>query len=68
MPPGLESVPLICARLLDRSPLTSPMALSGQVMVTLTIGSSSTGRALVIASRKARLPAVTKAISLESTG
>jgi hypothetical protein len=45
----------------------SPIAASGVVISTLTIGSSTIGRASRTAARKALRPAVTKAISLLST-
>jgi hypothetical protein len=40
----------------------------GQLIATPTIGSSTIGRALPIASRNALRPAETKATSFESTG
>ena len=43
------------------------MLFSGAVISMLTMGSSMIARALLIASMKARLPAVMKAISFEST-
>ncbi|OAD22740.1 hypothetical protein THIOM_001445 [Candidatus Thiomargarita nelsonii] len=49
------------------SPVIVPMLSSGMVISALTIGSSTTGLALLIASKKAFLPAAIKAISLEST-
>ena len=67
-PLRMESVPWMRARLLARPPVTSPMCASGTNTSRLTMGSSSCGRALPMASRKAFLPAVTKATSLESTG
>ena len=51
-----------------RSPLISPMAALGASMLTVTSGSSTRGLALATASRNALRPAITKAISFESTG
>ena len=68
MPPPSASVPLMRPRLLDRSPVMSPMFCCGTVTCTSTTGSSTTGLALPTASRKAFFAAVTKATSLESTG
>ena len=62
------SVPPTRPRLLERSPAMSPMFPWGTVTSRPTTGSSTMGRALPTASRNAFLPAVTKAISLESTG
>ena len=46
----------------------SPMLPWGTVTSRSTTGSRTMGRALLTASRNAFLPAITKAISLESTG
>ena len=67
LPPAPLVVPLTWPRLADRSPVMSPIALAGAVISTLTIGSSTIGRASLMAARKALRPAVTKAISLLST-
>jgi hypothetical protein len=50
-----------------RSVVTAPVWASGTVIVSVTIGSSSTGRARAKASRNASLPALRKATSLLST-
>ena len=46
----------------------SPVLASGQMISTLTIGSSTIGRAFATASRNALRPAETNATSFESTG
>ena len=61
------SMPSMRPRRWLRSPVIAPMKVSGIVIRTVMIGSSSTGFALDIASRKAREPAILKATSDEST-
>ena len=68
MPGRGESEPLFCPRCPESSPAMSPIFDSGATMSTLTIGSSTIGRALASASRNALRPADMKATSLESTG
>ena len=63
-----SSVPSTDPRRLDRSPATSPKYSRGVEISTFMIGSSWTGMALRSASRKPSDPAISKAISLESTG
>ena len=66
MPPT-TSVPMGRPRREERSPITSPTAVSGTDAVTSMIGSSSTGEAELSASRIAIDPAILNAISEEST-
>ena len=65
MPPASISWPITLPRRPERSPVISPTFSDGTVISMLTIGSSSEGFALLIASAKAYLPAVLKAISFE---
>ena len=63
----MDSVPVTWPRLPERSEVRSPTKRSGAVISMFTIGSSMMGEALRIASITALRPAVTKAISFEST-
>ncbi len=65
--PPVESVPVTCPRLPEMSEVRSPTNRSGAVISILTMGSSMIGEALRIASITALRPAVTNAISFEST-
>ena len=67
-PPSTVSVPCTRPRRELRSPRTSPCMVAGTVTSSSEIGSSSTGPALAMASRKASDPAILKLISDESTG
>ena len=51
----------------ERSPSTSPRMSEGDQTSIAMTGSSNTGRALGLTARKARIPAILNACSLEST-